>query len=121
MADDRDARIAQLEAELAAIRGREAALEAQVVGLERDKSSLVAERDEALKQQTASSEILRVIAAFSTHIQTVLDTVVEKAARLCGATDAIMLRHDGEWLQRLSASGPMATELLADNQGRFGR
>ena len=49
-----------------------------------------------MEQQTATSEILRVIASSPTDIQPVLDTVVENAARLCDSIDAQIYRIDGE-------------------------
>ena len=51
---------------------------------------------EALEQQTATSEILRVIASSPTDIQPVFDAVVENAARLCEATFAALHRFDGQ-------------------------
>ena len=53
---------------------------------------------EALEQQAATSEILRVIASSPTDIQPVLDAVVESAARLCNATDGLIARVDGDVL-----------------------
>ena len=49
-----------------------------------------------LEQQTATSEILGVIASSPTDIQPVLDAVTENAARLCDATDAHIHRIDGD-------------------------
>ena len=51
---------------------------------------------EALEQQTATSEILRVIASSPTEVQPVMEVVAENAARLCDANDAVILRIDGD-------------------------
>jgi GAF domain-containing protein len=56
------------------------------------------ELKEALEQQTATSEILGVIASSPTDIQPVLDAVAERAARLCDANDAQIHLSNGEVL-----------------------
>jgi signal transduction histidine kinase/putative methionine-R-sulfoxide reductase with GAF domain len=51
---------------------------------------------EALDQQTATSEILRVISGSQTDVQPVFDTIVQNARRLCGADSAGVLTYDGK-------------------------
>src|SRR5262244_1361170 len=64
---------------------------------------------EATEQQTATSEILGVIASSPTDLQPVLDTVAQNAARLCEATDAQILQVDGDSLRLTASYGPLPT------------
>ena len=59
-------------------------------------AQLFADTTETLDQQTATSEILRVIAESPTDIQPVLDVIAENARRLCGATLSAVYRTDGK-------------------------
>jgi GAF domain-containing protein len=62
---------------------------------------------EALEQQTATSEILRVIASSPTDIQPVLDTIAENAARVCGSYDALIRLVEGDKLRLAAHYGPV--------------
>src|SRR5262249_9777098 len=66
---------------------------------------LVQELKESLEQQTATSQILGVIASSPTNIQPVLDVVAENAAKLCDATNAVIMRVVGDGFQRVAQFG----------------
>ena len=68
---------------------------------------LFQELKEALDQQTATSEILGVIAGSPTDIQPVLNVVAENAAELCDATEAAITRLDGEVIHQVAVYGSM--------------
>jgi len=57
---------------------------------------------EALDSETATREILRVISSSPTDVQPVLDVVAENAAKVCGASDAIIFRAEGDLLRRVA-------------------
>jgi signal transduction histidine kinase len=62
---------------------------------------------EALGQQTATAEILRVIASSPTDLPSVLNAVAQNAARLCDARDAIVYRVDGDRTVAVAGYGPV--------------
>ncbi|MBM4262330.1 MAG: GAF domain-containing protein [Deltaproteobacteria bacterium] len=68
---------------------------------------LFQELKESLEQQTATSEILQVIASSPTAIQPVLETITERAARVCGANDAVSRLVDGNVMRLAAHYGPV--------------
>ena len=66
-----------------------------------------AQTTETLEQQTATSEILRVISQSPTAVQPVFDAVAESAARLCESFDSIIWRPSGDNLAIVAHHGPI--------------
>src|SRR6059036_2922053 len=65
---------------------------------------------EALEQQIATAEILRVISSSPTDVQPVFAAVLTSAARLCDAFDAAIHRIDGDVLRLAVHEGPIAPD-----------
>ncbi len=61
--------------------------------------------NEALDQQTATAEILRVISRSPTDVQPVFDTIAASAMRLCGAASSLVTTFDGELIQLAAVQG----------------
>ena len=89
MADDPYERIAQLEAENAALREGEATLTHEV---ERLRPALA----EALEQQAATAEILRSIATAPASLQAITDVIGANAARLCDSAEVAVQRLEAD-------------------------
>jgi GAF domain-containing protein len=68
---------------------------------------------EALEQQTATSEILRVISSSPTNVQPVFDTIVRSALRLCNGATTAVFRVDGGMLHHPANYGGSPNALAA--------
>ena len=97
MADDA-ARIAQLESEVRALRAENTSFRAE-------NGHLRGELVEALEQQTATAEVLRVIATSPTDAQPVLDAIAESALRLTRSVGGTVSFLEGGFMRVAASSG----------------
>ena len=79
-----------------------------------ENARLFNETKEALEQQTATSEILRVISGSPTNIQPVFDAVAESAALLCDSSDADIWRRADDRLLLVAHYGAIPVGAVAE-------
>src|SRR5688500_3843094 len=105
MAEDLQARVEELEAEVHAARTRAATLAAENHELRADVDRRGHALAEALEQQIATAEVLRVIASEPTDRRRVLQSIADIALRLCVSTIITIRIQDGDDYVELARAG----------------
>src|SRR5262249_19089541 len=78
------------------------------------------ELTEALEQQTATSEVLKVISSSPGELEPVFQTIVENAVRVCDAHFGTLFRYDGKLLHPAAGVGtPPALVEFLEQRGPF--
>jgi GAF domain-containing protein len=85
-----------------------------------ENTRLLNELRESLEQQTATSEVLKVISTSSGDLQPVFSAILESAARLCHATFGNFYRCDGDDLRLVATHNTPAAFVEARSQSPLG-
>jgi hypothetical protein len=75
-------------------------------GHEIEVARLTRERDEALAQQAATAEVLQIISSSPRNHDTVLETILANATRLCEANFGVLLLYEGAQFRVAAAHNP---------------
>jgi hypothetical protein len=74
-----------------------------VDGLKSTVARLTRELNEALDQQRASSDVLRIISSLPGELQPVFEAILQNAVRICGANFGNIYHWDGDALHLVAA------------------
>ena len=86
-------------------------LQKQLDGRTRELAETQKHLAEALEQQAATAEVLKIISASPTDLQPVLDAVVRSAARFCQADDVTIFELDGDDLRAVAHWGAVPQDI----------
>ena len=75
-------------------------------GQETEVARLTRERDEALGQQAATADVLRIISSSPGNLDTVLETILANATRLCEANFGVLLLYEGAQFRVAATHNP---------------
>jgi GAF domain-containing protein/CheY-like chemotaxis protein len=82
------------------------------LGVALQNAILFRETREALEQQTATAEVLKVISGSPTDVQPVFDAIADRAIALCGSNIGMVATYDGEYI-RVATNRGASSEALA--------